>query len=413
MAKLSLDVKKCKAGGLAGLQLHDQRESDHHSNKDIDPARSHLNYDLHNDKKINFTKAIGNRIKEAGVEKKRAIRSDANVMISVVVQQNKEFFDELGPKRTKDYFKAAYDIFCEKYGKENIIAANVHLDEKAPHLHLKFVPIQDGKLIGGKLTNRPHLIELHTVVAQKLRERGFDVQRGEAEQEKREHLSPEKYKLQQLETRIENAKAMAVNEKEVREIHTRSKVKDPFWGSEHVELSIADYNKLTQTATAGAKAMADIGLLRDAAAKEGSFQKQIAVLNAQNRSLRAENKSMAGKVGKLDKQVSRAAIKLFKGYIESGLDNKTAAATLIKVDGFGENATAKAVATSPAAPSRSDEAAKWAKHIVSQALKSKDVAMAANLGDDDDVDWEALTPEQAKQKAAALEEKENSISIRF
>ena len=39
-------MQKVKSGNLVGVGNHNQRNTDNHSNKDIDVERSHLNYDL-------------------------------------------------------------------------------------------------------------------------------------------------------------------------------------------------------------------------------------------------------------------------------------------------------------------------------------------------------------------------------
>lgn len=44
MKKIVARMLKMKAGNLGGIQRHNQRETDNHSNEDIDTERSHLNY---------------------------------------------------------------------------------------------------------------------------------------------------------------------------------------------------------------------------------------------------------------------------------------------------------------------------------------------------------------------------------
>ena len=45
------------------------------------------------------------------------------------------------------YFAMALDFIAERVGKQNILSAVVHMDEKTPHMHLCFVPITpEGKL---------------------------------------------------------------------------------------------------------------------------------------------------------------------------------------------------------------------------------------------------------------------------
>ncbi|WP_260653899.1 plasmid recombination protein, partial [Enterococcus faecalis] len=45
MSKIVARMEKMKVGNLSGIQRHNQRETDNHSNPDIDIEKSHLNYD--------------------------------------------------------------------------------------------------------------------------------------------------------------------------------------------------------------------------------------------------------------------------------------------------------------------------------------------------------------------------------
>ncbi|EUJ42333.1 plasmid recombination protein, partial [Listeria fleischmannii] len=59
MSYLVAHGEKMKAGNLSGLQHHVQRETQHHTNPDIDTTKSHLNYDLiHGDQSISFHKHV-------------------------------------------------------------------------------------------------------------------------------------------------------------------------------------------------------------------------------------------------------------------------------------------------------------------------------------------------------------------
>lgn len=305
MSKLSLDVRKCKSGQVAGLQRHDQREpGERHGNDSIDDSRTHLNYDLCNDEKINFTDFIKQRITDENIEAKRAVRSDANVMISVVVQQNKDFFDKLSPEKTREYFKTAYDLLCDEYGKQNVMSAIVHMDEKAPHMHFKFVPIRDGKLQGGKLTNKPHLIQLHTKVANRLKAKGFDVQRGDGMDH--DGLHPEQFKVQEARRELERAEGeiyiqsdklskekeglvqIAAEKNEVSRIRNLTEEKKDFFGKGKgiVEVSKQEFDKLAATAEAGAIALEENKRLTEG---NNNLQRQITELRDKNRQLVDKN----------------------------------------------------------------------------------------------------------------------------
>lgn len=68
---------------------------------------------------------------------------------------------------------AQYNLMCKLYGKENVIAFVVHLDEKNPHVHCTILPEKDGKIsynsvIGGKNKQeaREHFLRTHDAIAE-------------------------------------------------------------------------------------------------------------------------------------------------------------------------------------------------------------------------------------------------------
>src|SRR5699024_11395461 len=51
-------MQKVKSPGLKGMQFHNQRERESRTNEDIDRERTHENYDLQNDKNINYNERV-------------------------------------------------------------------------------------------------------------------------------------------------------------------------------------------------------------------------------------------------------------------------------------------------------------------------------------------------------------------
>ena len=39
------------------------------------------------------------------------------------------------------FFKTTFDFLSDRYGKENVISAYVHMDETTPHMHFAFIPV--------------------------------------------------------------------------------------------------------------------------------------------------------------------------------------------------------------------------------------------------------------------------------
>lgn len=322
MAKQSLQLNHFKSGQVGGVGRHNQREpGDNHSNKDIDDTMTHLNYDLHNSEKISFADKVNERIAE-GYTGTRKIQSNANVMEGIVLQAKKEYFDKMTPEKEREFFQTGYEHICEKYGKENVISAIVHKDETAPHMHINFVPLKDGRLCSADLFRRQEMIDLHTDMHRALKERGFDIERGENEIEKREHLTPQKFKLVELEREVAQKeqslesrqqklesdikfvydKSVEVNEfqakykelkenvvffdKDVLEIHSRSKEKNHMWGKGYdIILQPEDYEKLKATAIIGTNALE----------RNTKLQQQVEKLTEENKKLEHEVFSLQGK----------------------------------------------------------------------------------------------------------------------
>lgn len=179
MSKLVCNVGKSKGVQLYGMDIHIQRKTDNHSNKDIDLSRKDLNYELvtEHQNEHYYTRAK-NRI-EQGYTGKKKIRKDGVWTANIIISSDSEFFKKLTPEQEREFFKTAYDFYCEKYGKENVISAMVHKDETTPHLHLLIVPLtKDGRLCAKELFDRETIRSFHDTIPKLLQQRGFDIERG-------------------------------------------------------------------------------------------------------------------------------------------------------------------------------------------------------------------------------------------
>ena len=114
------------------------------SNVDIDPERTHLNYNLGpwGSGMANLEK----RLSEIKVQK----RADVNVMCDWVVTLPK--YRPAGTysldreRIERMFFQETYNFLADRYGRQNVISAYVHMDEKTPHMHFAFVPaVRDKK----------------------------------------------------------------------------------------------------------------------------------------------------------------------------------------------------------------------------------------------------------------------------
>ena len=133
------------------------------SNENINSVNTVLNYNLAcNDQPLGQLEFLNKRLSEVRVQN----RKDVNVMVSWVVTlpqtlNNQGFADE------EKFFREAYAFLSERYGKENVISAYVHLDETTPHLHFAFVPVTEDTKRGGfklsakEVVNRQDLRTFH------------------------------------------------------------------------------------------------------------------------------------------------------------------------------------------------------------------------------------------------------------
>lgn len=183
MSYMVARMQKMKAGNLGGAFKHNERVFETHSNKDIDPSRSHLNYELTDrDRSVSYEKQIKDYVNENKVSN-RAIRKDAVLCDEWVITSDKKFFERLDQEQTRAFFETAKNYFAERYGLENIAYASVHLDESTPHMHMGVVPMKDGKLSSKAMFDREELKSIQDKLPKYMNEHGFEVERGELNSE--------------------------------------------------------------------------------------------------------------------------------------------------------------------------------------------------------------------------------------
>ena len=198
-------IAKVKAGGVTGIQIHDRREKGvSHTNEDIDWSKTNENVDLL-ELQERFRTVVNNRIGELNLD--RALRKDATVMCQCLVTSDSTFFDKMSRDEQLEYFKKSYDFIEKRYGKENMVSATVHFDEKTPHMHVNFVPVtQDGRLSAKDLFSPKDLRKLQDDYNRHCRENGYDLERGKMDSD-RKHLSVEEYKIETKYAELKEKKA--------------------------------------------------------------------------------------------------------------------------------------------------------------------------------------------------------------
>lgn len=209
-------IAKYTAGSVKGLENHDSRAKQSHSNPDIDSLKTFKNYDLH-DTKQSYQQFIKARIKDLNL--KKTVRKDAIVMAQCLITSDKDFFNGISEKRRDDYFKAGLEFIKKRYGEENIISATVHLDEKTPHMHVNFVPVtKDGRLSAKDLLNKADFRTLQDDFYKEVSAE-FGLERG-VKGSLREHLEVGRFKRKTLNEEIKTL------EENIKELENTPIIKD-------------------------------------------------------------------------------------------------------------------------------------------------------------------------------------------
>lgn len=202
-------MQKIKMGGIRGVENHNERLKQSHTNPDINYEKSYLNKDLYNinefDKRTYYNR-VKDRIKELNLPK--AVRKDAVTMCGFVCTSDKEYFGKLPQTEQDRFFKESYDFLKNRYGEKNVISGTVHYDEKTPHLHCYIVPVtSDGRLAAKNIFTRKELQNLQADYPKYMNEKGFDLERGISSEGKRKHLDTQEFKIATKQQELEKMKA--------------------------------------------------------------------------------------------------------------------------------------------------------------------------------------------------------------
>ncbi len=197
----SLHIQKFHKNDLKGLERHNSREFSKSKNEDIKEDKTIDNYDLRRiGEEINYSKDVSKRLEEGyfyvpkNMSKPKEIKDDQVHIVGIVVSANYEFFQGMPLEKEKEFFEKTLEKIEEKFGKENIISAKVHKDEKTPHLHIDLVPLtQEGKLSAKELFNKESLRSLQDIAID-LKKEGFDIERGKSTEEKKKHIDTHVWK---------------------------------------------------------------------------------------------------------------------------------------------------------------------------------------------------------------------------
>ena len=142
-----LRFEKHKGNPARPLEAHHERQKEQYtSNPDINTSRSKYNFHIVKPEG-RYYHFIQSRIEQAGCR----TRKDSTRFVDTLITASPEFFKGKSPKEIQAFFQRAADFLIGRVGRENIVSAVVHMDEKTPHLHLTFVPLtKDNRLCKGQ-----------------------------------------------------------------------------------------------------------------------------------------------------------------------------------------------------------------------------------------------------------------------
>ena len=228
-------MEKYKRADIVGIERENERDENYKPtrNPQIDKSKTYLNYHtMPYEKK--YLAFIDERINQ--LSSKRKIKDDAVLITSFILGSDKEFFDRITAEQQTQFFADCKEFFSERYGKENVISAVVHLDESTPHLHFNLIPVTNGKLCAKELFDRTALRDLQTDFYEAVGKK-YGLERGK-EGSTAKHLDTVAYKTKKMteaaEAKIreaEEAQAAAKPVKELLESYESAKSeKIPFSG---------------------------------------------------------------------------------------------------------------------------------------------------------------------------------------
>lgn len=130
-----------------------------YKNQKIDHSKTYLNYNLAPEHKgMTDYEFMKKRCEEFKILK----RKDVNWLVSWVITMPADY---TGNKAL--FFREAYNFMENRYGKDNVVSAYVHLDETSPHMHFCFVPVifdkkkQEYKVNAKQCINKVELKQIH------------------------------------------------------------------------------------------------------------------------------------------------------------------------------------------------------------------------------------------------------------
>ena len=217
-------------------------------NPDVDLSLSYMNHAIESLSPEQLESRVVDRITQLDLKKRP--RFDSIGIEDILVSPSEEFTENVELSIREQYFRDALHFFQARYGKENVMYCQCHMDESEPHIHVGIVPItSEGQLSATKLftyqESKLLATEFHRAIAEEYTLKC-------AEHYLNENLEAHRAKVDQLTLKLQIvSKNIGDAEEKQKELDRILKTVKTFVGEDNVEyseLATADYEKLLQMA---------------------------------------------------------------------------------------------------------------------------------------------------------------------
>ena len=259
---------KVKLNGLEGLRRHLQERERVKTNPNIDLSRSHLNYCIEDLTPDHLSRRVKERIAQLHLKKRP--RSDAVGIEDIIVSASVDFMLNLDCDTREQYFRDSLHFFQRRYGKENVMYCQCHMDESNPHIHIGVVPITpDGRLSAKVLFCPKTLEQLQTDVHSEVSQL-YGLERGEHHSKK--YLPLQQFKAQQAKIKAQifadDLHMADISSQKIKEADQAAHFPSKGFiftseDRENIELPIKHYLYLKESSEESTKMAATIHVLKD------------------------------------------------------------------------------------------------------------------------------------------------------
>lgn len=198
-----MNIQKRKKNDITGIQREATRTATEYNNQ-VKPGMDALNVSLIQSN--NWMQNIQDEINRAGAK----TRSNSVVALDAIYTASGDFFKDKSTEECNQYFRDCLQFHQRKFG--HVVSAVIHYDETTPHLHILSVPLtQDGRLSAREIIgNRANLSRMQTEFFEQVgKEHGLERGIQMDGQEKKQHISAQEHRLQEIQGQLQAAERQA------------------------------------------------------------------------------------------------------------------------------------------------------------------------------------------------------------